>query len=201
MPQLKQIELDFLRNNIEEKINLLGKPVADIVNELEIRTDVGRATLYRIWNYQNYSKPKNISKDTLYELVKKVLNYDDWSTYFMYMQNQLTEESLFDPESINVDELKIGSKITIGWKSKNYYYIVKYIDEFEFKVLESKIEEMEVGKIFEARSFYLKYVVKKSKNQKGFPFHPTICYSTEWNEPNIFIGSKIEEFDDYLDNR
>src|ERR1035437_4006458 len=120
MPDLYPTELKFLRREIEDKINKLGKPAVDIVSYLQKQypDSLRKSTLDRIWRHPDNGQNSTHIENTLNMIVSKILGYDNWDEFNDYMQKSLKEELLFNPDSIIVDDLNVGDIITLGWRPR-----------------------------------------------------------------------------------
>lgn len=179
MPRIYATEWNRLKQEIEERLNLKGQTVGYIARYLDenYSEEIGYTQLNRIWQdkYFEEKEYKSMHDDTINDLVK-ILGYDNWRAYKDYLNqeilgkqiisqktidkeigNQVNNEKLvnaFYNVDIDISRLHPNEEIIIGYTNK--YAKLRYIDGFEFEVLERHNTRKEKGERFITPGFSTK---------------------------------------------
>ncbi|NDV66406.1 hypothetical protein [Bacteroides sp. 224] len=159
MPRIYTTELKRLKQEIEEKLGLTREKPGHIARKVGEKLDeiskggISSATLNRIW-YNNCSKEECIGfEDATINTLLKILGYKNWEEYKKYLNqennNKITIENpanTFYEVDIDISRLEQGEEIVIGYTNK--YAKLRYIDGFEFEVLESHNTRKKTGERF-----------------------------------------------------
>lgn len=144
MPRIYITEWKRLKQEIEEKLNLKGEVVGGIARILDGEySEISRPQLNRIWK-EDYFKDNGFKKmfdKTINDLVK-ILGYNNWREYKEYLNQEIIDEepnkspvNTFYGVDIDISRLNLNEEIIIGYTNK--YAKLRYIDGFEFEVLEN----------------------------------------------------------------
>ena len=116
---------------------------------------VSQKSIERVWKYEKSDSNHNV---TYYKLLRS-MGYADFNKLYAdfhekFVNKKHDYKKAFNPESIVIHSLDIGSKLTLGWYPHKYC-IVKYLGDYEFEVIESEGVNSKVGDDFTAAEFYL----------------------------------------------
>lgn len=179
MPRIYATEWNRLKQEIEEKLNLKGQTVGYIARFLDdnYSEDISYAQLNRLWQdkYFEGKEYKDMLDKTINDLVK-ILGYDNWRAYKDYLNQEILGKQIICQETTNkeaVNKLNIDNsvnafynvdidisrlhpneEIIIGYTNK--YAKLRYIDGFEFEVIESHNTHKEKGERFITPGFSAK---------------------------------------------
>jgi hypothetical protein len=162
MPRIHVTELDKLKQEIEEKLNLSGQKVgytARTIDEL-YPNGVSRPQLNRIWADDTTSKGKDdfrqMTDNVINDLVG-ILGYKNWREYKEHLNTEIIKQNpvgVFYDVNIDISRLRDGEEITIGYTKK--YAKLRYIEGFEFEVLENHNTQKKKGERFITPGFSVK---------------------------------------------
>lgn len=106
---------------------------------------ISETTLQRIWQYK--AGYNSASVHTL-NVMSMYLGFTDWEAFCKHLNDSNeTESKIFDGESINIDDLKIGAKIRIAWRPDREC-IIQYLGNIRFEALETHNSKLAKGDTF-----------------------------------------------------
>ena len=102
-------------------------------------------TLQRLWQYKTgYS---TVAIHTL-NVLCHYLGISDWETFCTQLKESSDAESEMKPvDGIDIDSLKAGTRIFIGWLP-NRTCIIKYLGNHRFETIEAHNSKLQVGDTF-----------------------------------------------------
>lgn len=179
MPRIYATEWNRLKQEIEEKLNLKGQTVGYIARFLDdnYSEDISYAQLNRLWQdkYFEGKEYKDMLDKTINDLVK-ILGYDNWRAYKDYLNQEILGKQIICQETTNkeavnklnndnsvksfynvdidISRLHPNEEIIIGYTNK--YAKLRYIDGFEFEVIERHNTHKEKGERFITPGFSAK---------------------------------------------
>lgn len=179
MPRIYATEWNRLKQEIEEKLNLKGQTVGYIARFLDdnYSEDISYAQLNRLWQdkYFEGKEYKDMLDKTINDLVK-ILGYDNWRAYKDYLNQEILGKQIICQETTNkeavnklnndssvkafynvdidISRLHPNEEIIIGYTNK--YAKLRYIDGFEFEVIESHNTRKKKGERFITPGFSAK---------------------------------------------
>lgn len=179
MPRIYATEWNRLKQEIEEKLNLKGQTVGYIARFLDdnYSEDISYAQLNRLWQdkYFEGKEYKDMQDKTINDLVK-ILGYENWRAYKDYLNQEIIGKQIICQETTNkeavnklnndnsvdafynvdidISRLNPNEEITIGYTNK--YAKLRYIDGFEFEVIERHNTHKEKGERFITPGFSAK---------------------------------------------
>ena len=129
------------------------------------------STLKRLWGYVNDThQPRTQTLD----LLSRYIDFNCFSYFCIHLKTStIYNSSFFTTRQIQVQNLKPGDEIEIGW-SPNRYLRLQYHGEAHFQVIDSKQSKLKKGDCFETACFLmgqpllLSYILRD--NQKTPPF-------------------------------
>jgi len=158
MPRIYITEWDRLKREIETELNLIGESVGGIARTIEnlYPGGISYPHLNRMWKNDFFSKDheyKSMTDSVINDLVK-ILGYDNWREYKEYLNQEIIDKgiinqspvSTFYEVDIDISRLRPNEEITIGYTNK--YAKLRYIDGFEFEVLENHNTHKQKGERF-----------------------------------------------------
>ncbi len=109
------------------------------------REYLSETTLQRLWQYKlGYS---TVAIHTL-NVLCHYLEISDWEAFCCQLESTSGIESIMHPNSgIDIDSLKIGTRIRIGWLPDRLC-IVKYLGDHRFEAIETRNSQLSVGDTF-----------------------------------------------------
>jgi len=126
--------------NTPRHFSSLSSEILDAVREY-----ISETTLQRLWLYK--TGYDTVAIHTL-NVLSHYIGYSDWEAYCKHLKESSGVESImFDGEKINVDKLKIGTKVRISWMPDRTC-IIKYIGNFRFEAIETHNSKLAAGDTF-----------------------------------------------------
>lgn len=180
MAKIYNTEFKRLKQEIETKLHLSGQTVGYIAKFIDdsYPDGVSLPQLNRIWskNYIPIDKDYIKMTDNVINDLVKILGYDNWRAYKDYLNQEILGKQIICQETTNkeaVNKLNIDNsvkafcnvdidisrlhpneEIIIGYTNK--YAKLRYIDGFEFEVIESHNTRKKKGERFITPGFSTK---------------------------------------------
>ena len=173
--------MNKLKPEIMELLTLVGKKYSrNLLTttdfdefSLHLKSEHGYliSTLKRLWGYVNDThQPRTQTLD----LLSRYIGFNCFSDFCIHLKTStMYNSSFFTTKQIQVQDLKPGDEIEIGW-SPNRYLRLQYHGEAHFQVIDSKQSKLKKGDCFETACFLmgqpllLSYILRD--NQKTPPF-------------------------------
>ncbi len=143
-------EIASLRLEVEKKFGCpmrAPRHFTSLSAELEeaTREYLSETTLQRLWQYK--TGYFTVAIHTL-NVLCHYLGISDWEEYCKRLKDSsLAESEMFAKDSIDVDSLKVGACIRIGWLP-NRLCVIKYIGDRRFEAVETHNSKLMAGDTF-----------------------------------------------------
>jgi len=171
-------ELDYLLQKVEEKYGRrIAVPkdyelLAEAITQ-DLKEPISNSTLKRLWGYDKYtSTPSAVTLDILSRYAG-ARSFQDFCNSLK--KNPAFVSGFFSAEHIECSDLKIGSRLEIGW-NPNRLVTLEYVGDFRFLVIESYNASLQKGDEFEALTFI-----------KGYPLYVS-CILRNGNVLPVYVA-------------
>jgi hypothetical protein len=185
MPRIYNTELERLKQEIETKLNLSGQAVGNIAKTIDdlYPNGVSFPQLNRIWQKNYIPKDKDYIKmtDNVINDLVGILGFKNWREYKERLNTEIIKQNsveVFYGVDLDISRLRPNDEITIGYTDK--YTKLRYVDGFEFEVLESHNMRKKQGERFITPGFSVKLSAS--------------------GEPDIMLDDYGEDYFDYQRN-
>lgn len=160
---LRDKKSDFIGDKYEAISGLIREEVGDKAP--------GARTIRRLLNHDG----KHSFYEHTIDVCIGVLDYKSWEEFRNAAYAQKHELPLFDPNAIDVNKLRKGDEVIIGWEPDRYCK-VRYCGNCHWEVLESIGMSKKVGDRFDAKRFAFRLIPVLDKyGNFGYPDQLTVC--------------------------
>jgi len=143
-------EISALRRAVEQKFGCpmrAPRHFSSLSYDIEesLKEYLSETTLQRVWRYKaGYSTVAIHSLNVLCRYV----GYSDWEAFSRQLDDDANVESkLFDGNCIDVDSLRVGAKVRIGWRP-NRLCVIRYLGNHRFEAIETHNSKLSEGDTF-----------------------------------------------------
>lgn len=150
-PQIKA-----LRKEVEKKFGIECLVPADFIAladriESLIKQHISPTTLERVWNYSTRGE-SSISIHTI-NILSKYIGKKDWPDFCKSLnESGIIDSEMVTGENIEVNSLKVGDRLQIGWMPDRKCEI-EYLGDYKFKAIECENSTMQPGDTFRCVEF------------------------------------------------
>ena len=152
----KQIpELNYLLKEVERHYGRRLATSTDfealsVIIERETNELLSASTLKRMWGYVTKHPVPRI---TTLDILSRYIGYKDFREFRSKIKaSSEFESTFFSTKIIDVAQLKVPAKVTIGW-NPNRLVTLEYLGDFRFRVIGTENSHLLVGDEFSATSF------------------------------------------------